>query len=74
MGIIVPTMNHYRRNGEEGDPEFSTRQVSNPSIQDLFICHTSTKWILSPINKPYVYAGSKVGLDYNLNIPSSRCD
>ena len=25
MGIIVPTMNHYPRNGQEGDPEFSTR-------------------------------------------------
>ena len=25
IGIIVPTMNHYSRNGLEGDPEFSTR-------------------------------------------------
>ena len=25
MGIIVPTMNHYPRNGQEGDLEFSTR-------------------------------------------------
>ena len=29
-------MNHYPKNGQKGDPEFSTRQVSNPSIQDLF--------------------------------------
>ena len=25
LGIIVPTMNHYPRNGLEGDPEFSIR-------------------------------------------------
>ena len=25
MGIIVPTMNHYPRNGQEGDLEFSAR-------------------------------------------------
>ena len=25
MGIIVPIMNHYPRNGSEGDPEFFTR-------------------------------------------------
>ena len=25
MGIIVSIMNHYPRNGWEGDPEFSTR-------------------------------------------------
>ena len=66
MEIIAPTMNHYPRNGWEGEPEFSTTQVSNPSIQDLFICDTSTKSIVSPINKPHVYAGNRVGLDYFL--------
>ena len=25
MGTIVPTMNHYPRNGQEEDSEFSTR-------------------------------------------------
>ena len=25
MGIKVPTMNHYPWNGQEGDPEFSTK-------------------------------------------------
>ena len=25
MGIIVPTMNHYPRTGQEGDLEFSAR-------------------------------------------------
>ena len=25
MGIIVPTMNHYPRNGQKGDFEFSAR-------------------------------------------------
>ena len=25
LGTIVPTMNHYPRNEQEGDPEFSTR-------------------------------------------------
>ena len=43
-------------------------------IQDLFTCDTSTKWIVSHINKPYVYVGNRVGLDYFLNIPSSRLD
>ena len=46
MRIIVPTMNHCPRNGLEGDPEFSTRRVSNPSLQDLFTCDISTKWIV----------------------------
>ena len=72
MGIIAPTMNDYPRNGYKGDPEFSSREVSNPSIQDLYIFDTSTKWIVSHINKPYVHAGNRVGLDYFFNIPSSR--
>ena len=50
-------------------------QISfNPSIPDLFICDTSTTWIVSPINKPYVHVGNRVGLDYFLNIPSSKLD
>ena len=69
MGIIAPTMNYHPRNVQEGDLEFSTRYVSNPNKPDLFTCDTSTTWIVSPINKPYVYAGSRVGLDYFLNIP-----
>ena len=62
-------MNLYPWNGYEGEPEFS-----NPSIQDLFICDTSTKLIVSHINKPYVYAENRVGLDYFLKIPSTRLD
>ena len=46
----------------------------NSSIQDLFTCNTSTKCIVSHINKPYVHAGNKVRLDYFLNIPSSKLD
>ena len=42
--------------------------------QDLFICDTSTKWIVSHINKPYIYVGNRVRLDYFLNILSSRLD
>ena len=48
--------------------------ISNPSIPDFFICDTSTTWIVSPINKPYIYVGNRVGLDYFLNIPSNRLD
>ena len=40
-------MNHYPRNGQEGDLEFSTRKVSKPSIPNVFICDTSTTWIVS---------------------------
>ena len=46
-----------------------------PSFQqDLFICDASTKWIVSHINRPYVCARNRIGLDYFLNIPSSRLD
>ena len=55
-------MSHCPRNGR--DPEFSTRQVSNPSIKDLLICSTSTKWIVSYVVKPCVYAGNVSAL-YN---------
>ena len=74
METIVSTMNHYLRNRQEGDPEFSARYVYNAGIQDLFLCDTSTTSIVSHINKPYVYAGNRVGLDYFLNIPSNRLD
>ena len=67
-------MNHYPRNGYKEDREFSIRKVSNPSISDLFICDTSTKWIVSPINKPYIHEENRVGLDYFFNIPSSELD
>ena len=36
-------MNRYLRNGEKGDPEFSTELVSNPIIQNLFIGETTNK-------------------------------
>ena len=32
------------------------------------------KWIVSHINKPYVYTKNRVGLDYFLNMPSNRLD
>ena len=65
MGIIVPTMNQYPRNGWERDPEFSNRQVSNSDIQDLFICDTSTKWIVSHVNKPTQdISTQETGLDW----------
>ena len=34
----------------------------------------STKWIISHIDRAYDYVGNGVGLDYFLNIPSSRLD
>ena len=30
MEIIVPTMNHYPRNGQEGDPEFPQDKILIP--------------------------------------------
>ena len=46
------------------------------NIQDIqvYICDTFTKWIVSQINKPYVYLGNRIRLDYFLNIPLSRLD
>ena len=63
MGTIVSTMNHYPRNGWEGDPEFSARYVYNPGTQDSFLCDTSTNWIVSHINKPYI-STQETGLDW----------
>ena len=40
--------------GLEEDPDFSSRYVFNPNRQD---------WVLSHINKPYIYAGNRFALD-----------
>ena len=42
-------------------PKLKVKNSSNFSIQDLFICGTSTKWIVSHANK-YVYVRNKTGL------------
>ena len=39
--------------------------LANPSIQDSFICDTSIKWIVLPINKPYVHAENRVWITFS---------
>ena len=69
-GIIIPTM----RNPIRGYPEFSTEQISSSNVQNLPIDETPNKWIISPLNKSWIYQRNRVRLDYISNILSSRLD
>ena len=43
--------------------------LNSPTDKFLIpVRNTFTKWIVSHINKPYVYAGNRVHLDYSHNI------
>ena len=43
--------------------------LNSPTDKFLIpVRNTFTKWIVSQINKPCVYAGNRVQLDYSVNI------
>ena len=46
---------------QQTNKEEPREKVSNPRIQDSFVCNTSIN--LDHINKAYVYAGNRFGLD-----------
>ena len=43
-------------------------------VYKIYSCDTSTKWIVSHVNKQLVYVANRVGLDYFLIIPSIGLD
>ena len=60
MGVLVPPIKCYLRNEQKRNPKFSTKQVSNASIQDLPICEISIECVMSHLIKLWIDQRNKV--------------